>query len=441
MCMTWLLAGLTLLVHPSISDRAEFARAMALVVSGMKPIQVRQLLGPPEKVVGLESPGFLRIHGCDEAWLYGLDESGAPTLGNIPFRDGEVRFDVQDIESSPLPEMGEKDLRAFLSLLFWAERTDGPNTVRVYNALHKLGRSKAIAVLDEYCRVNHADAFPTPVAEAGMLLFGETEDAPKEGEVRFHRNYLTSVAVVDGMPISAAMGGFSGGLRSLREWLHSLESAGTFRSSALRPPDDPTLVAAWLDGRKAMDIDTEKNRQIPVALPSTRIKALLLSTANTVASTHFEVKSTGEPDFSGSWEKLKTLTSSRSIRWDEDRDEYVFRDGSTLPPPPAPVVVLWEPTPAKALGLTVRVERSHGWTQLQALFPDKAKVKGAELRAEWWTGNRLQRLIKLEHMENTEYSFCGRYSAAVWPLLQPGDRLIVHLLIAGKEMASTETIL
>lgn len=412
---------------------------MARIKREMTADQVRSILGSPEKIRGLDAPTSENDPGSTETWWYGVDErSGAPTLGVVRFSAGKTNSEAAD-EIPPMAGiLPEEETRRLLSLLYRARDDSSPLTViKVYNALHRLGRQKALAIIDEFCRVNQSTALCGAVSKAALLLFNEPEDATS-GQVQFVLDYVTDVGVVDGVPLGGISHGFSGGMQSLYSWVHGFAGLSKFRSSPLTPPDDPTSVLDTLTKAKTTQLirPSEKSSDLPKPLAMWKVE--LMSLCSSVFTCRVKPGADWSKQVDAEWIRFAAFLKSTPVRWDADKDEYTFANGTTLGPPAPPKVVLWQPAEAKPFGLIVRAERSTSWNNIQALYSDPKLVVGVEVTADWWQDGKPQPQIKLTGFSKPMHGYHGQNATSFFSVFQPGDHLKVHLLVNGKEVASTE---
>ena len=179
--MRWVLLLLAMTTFAHADPRTELAAKLGRVKAGMTTAQVTKILGAPDDVLTDEDPGGITAARTVEVWRYGA--SGhlmAATLGTVHIQaDKKVQY-VFGGSGKPYTGMPEQELRKLMQLLddvpSYNERLDSLALVRAVNALHPLGKDKALDVIDEYLRV--ASPFDDPGREGVFLVLRALFEPP-----------------------------------------------------------------------------------------------------------------------------------------------------------------------------------------------------------------------------------------------------------------------
>lgn len=340
---------------PRLVDRAAFARALAKVKPGMDDVQVRELVGPPDDVKTATDPGGITAARTVEIWRYGTNgHLTFPTLGSIHMMaDNTVQYVFGGRGEPPSKSMfAEADLRELLRVL---DRAPSYNSgvhydplaiVRAVNALHPLGKSKAVAAIAEYLRVSSwlddpgregvflvlRSLFQVPTAPGHMptMMVGAPSPAgPKDPKVlpRF------PLVLIDDVPLLLVTGYMLAGRAEPPEWhLAKFRKLGVLRAKPLRPTDDPVALADRLVGSPSTPFMQR------TGLEGGWTRAMIINQILTAMDTVFRLNRSNHGARFGAgkhidrrWQAIKTGAKKRRIRWDATTQRYTFRDGTTLP--------------------------------------------------------------------------------------------------------------
>jgi hypothetical protein len=145
---------------PAAVDRATFFRRLAAVQREMTRAQVRALLGAPDDVLTRMDPELEPTNIVTEQWSYGASQHGAfASLGAVAFTDRGAVFSTHGTSApAPVDGVSEPALRALHAQLAAVPGLEGHSfdprpLVAAVNALHPLGKPRALAVITEYLRV------------------------------------------------------------------------------------------------------------------------------------------------------------------------------------------------------------------------------------------------------------------------------------------------
>lgn len=153
-----LLATSTLIGHAA-PTRAEMTARLAKIKPGMTADQVKQLVGAPDDIKTERDPGGITAARTVEIWRYGTHGHGTfATFGAVHIQaDHKVQY-VFGGGGTPLATVPEPELQRLLELLAavpsYNDRLEPLALVRAVNALHPLGKARALDVVDEFLRVS-----------------------------------------------------------------------------------------------------------------------------------------------------------------------------------------------------------------------------------------------------------------------------------------------
>jgi hypothetical protein len=157
--MRWLLLLAMTSTIANADPRTEFAAKLALVKPGMTADEVTKILGAPDDVKTEKDSGGIAAARTAEIWRYGaVGHLKVATLGSVHIQaDNKVQY-VFGAKGKVLTGMPEQQLRNLMQLLdnvpSYNEQLDPLRLVRAVNALHALGKDKALDVVEEYLRVS-----------------------------------------------------------------------------------------------------------------------------------------------------------------------------------------------------------------------------------------------------------------------------------------------
>ncbi|MEO7718617.1 MAG: hypothetical protein ABIY70_20660 [Capsulimonas sp.] len=249
----------------ALPDRTAFARKMTLVHNGMSMAKLLKLLGPPDDIV---RPEETDDRSYDVTWCYGASgHLTFPTLGYVSLRNGRVIGRINDdarfpsrMSAAPVSGLfSERQLRKLLSLIDRIREQTEPNNglaynpismygdidgesynplivIRIVNALQPLGKSKALAVLTEYCRL-------VPSSDIYVILRALFTDTSLKGMPYTEASGQRDRALIlHGVPLIVLPPSQIGRLTTnipAENQLAYARSHGVVRASALVPPNDP----------------------------------------------------------------------------------------------------------------------------------------------------------------------------------------------------------
>jgi hypothetical protein len=330
--------------------RARFVAQLAKVDEGMSRAEVRKLLGKPDDILNAaecDDVGF----NAEEIWCYGTNgHRTLPALGWVWFFPGGKAMgkDPEMKPTSGLPQ--ERILRPLLRLLdsnyylgAGGYGHDPITLIRLTNALLPLGKAKALAVLNEYQRVQLGFSDQQYLGSVLQLLF----ETPPNGRMPRVSMRLSNpepadlsltprfpLLVQDDLPIWLGVPlGFSTGpgfLLNTRPFQDGL----AFRRTQYAPPDNPFDVAEELFQSDQWIFDEPYERRFD-GLPHIDEKVmrertyhqLLLMIRTVLPEKEFRslISIVGSE---ARWNGLKERLRRDGLRWDEDLGFYVLEDGS-----------------------------------------------------------------------------------------------------------------
>jgi hypothetical protein len=386
---------------PPLRSRHEFAAALAQVQPGMPAARVLEILGKPDDICTREDPAEYRYSPPDEAWYYGsAAHRGFATLGTVYFdaigRVGSVHG-TQGADEL-VATIGEPKLRRILRLVAAANPPDlspleyDPRpTIRVINALQPLGKKAGVAVLREY------DTLSAPrrsLDDLGFFLVMRalfeppavmplaTEDHSwRVVNPGFFRKPAIAIGdwtprdptklpqfplvIIDGIPLVPTNRiGMGGTPERAIDHLDELAQGGLWRAQPLRPTRDPLAVLAKADALLASAIAPDEH------LPDNIHELIQRQLLHAVQSVHHTVLNNEDKEplppeevdriFRHAIPQVRDL----AIHWDARRQNYVFRDGTTLPEEITPVYHIANYEPVELFGypysITLHIERRNG---------------------------------------------------------------------------------
>lgn len=344
-------------------SRAEFSAAMSRITEGTKAGEVVKLLGKPDDIHTERDPGGLRLNKTTEVWGYGTSgHLTFPTLGIIYMSGDKVQY-VFGGNGAPPPSgmFAHEELTRLLRLIDATSGVDNhnpPRLIQAVNALQPLGKDKALAAIEEYLRVStpYGDDERESIFFILRLLFEIPADPgymPRMGlgapqpmapnDLKVHP--LFPLELSHDIPLNLVFGYALGGVpESPESHIKYFRENGTIRAHPLAPGDDPlgTLGdAMWIYGK-----DESDRGKLYIARQLLQLVATVY---------RFEPDGTDAP-FSGGvgmkmWEKAVKEVATLHIRWDPEKNIYVFPDGHSLPEIPKPIYQrqIWEiPAPGPA---------------------------------------------------------------------------------------------
>lgn len=343
------------------SPRQKFARALVRVAqslrespdperapSGMHKNQVLRLLGPPDEIRPTSRYNFYADTGnkadiSPVIWCYGVEAPGEfPTLGRVVLDSNERVATVYGNFGAPCPPgvLPEKELRRLLSLLdrlpgSWdalGGQADPLVTIQAVNALQRLGKDRALAVVDEFFRLSLFQLRPREAGSDvpyGLYPFLHTLfSIPADPESFILRDNVT---LQGDIPLSFSMiRGGAPGVGVTQEDLDNFKKYGTIRPRPLRPLDRPWSILTQLvtSHLPREEIASQADLRQVVA---GQLLLLLRSVYRSPTDKDGILVPHGK-DFPDWWERVVRDLNKLDIRWDSRRDTYVFADGTQLAP-------------------------------------------------------------------------------------------------------------
>jgi hypothetical protein len=332
-------------------SRAQFAQALSGVKEGMTETEVQAILGKPDDVRTQHDPGGISTYRTKEIWCYGADGHGTfPTRGSVYIdKDGKAQY-VFGGRGTPLaPEvMAESDLLPLLRLIdrmpsYNSGHAYDPSVViRVANALHPLGKDKALAVVQEYTRV--AD-WETPAPEGLFLVLrvlfdvpadpghlpvmyvGAPGPAPPEDLTLLPR---FPILLVDDIPLLLVSGySLAGQAERVESHVEQLRDRGRWRAQPLTPTNNPFRSLAGYEQayRLAYGQGPEEGHQVMIINQLLRLVDGVYRLPPDRNGSRFA----GGGNIAERWQRLTADATKRAIRWNVEKQRYTWEDGSHLP--------------------------------------------------------------------------------------------------------------
>lgn len=299
---------------------------------GWSPAQVREWLGAPDEV-RLEEFG----PGREPCWCYGVDEPGSlPTLGKVQFLKGEAAW-VYGSRGPVIPagSFPEAELRPLLRLLDtlpgadWfvpmGELWDPAVMIRIVNRLQSLGKTRAIATLNEFCRVISAPRTPEErfykvwVETSRPILGGLVSllfEAPPEPD-DFPGSGAFSIELRGDIPFMLSQGGGLGGYAGFASpHLEHRRTMGRLRPRPLVPASQPWRLL------RAFPRAEEGPYPAARALAMNQVLRLLAKIYPLRADRVGNLIPSGR-GFEERWAEITRDLERLSVHWDERRNGYV----------------------------------------------------------------------------------------------------------------------
>ncbi len=352
---------------PPVS-RAEFAKQIKRVIVGMSADEVRALLGAPDDVRTPDDFGNQSFGDFKELWNYGTDGHNTfPTLGRVWFDEkGKVRH-IFGAEAAP-PANGLIDETRLREVLRMIDRVTGYGDdplarIRAANALQRLGRERGTAALREYVRVRTSPTghdniqrdqgfalllrtlFEVPADPGYMPKVGGFDPYPPEDPWIAPR---WPIVIVDGLPlVFANTSSFGNGMRPMPRFpdpmVEEYISQCGWRSEPLKPTNRPLDVLGRVQGMPQWTFGQDDDFRHTPEQGRNLIAGQLLQLLQTVYRGKVG-DSRCDPKLI-SMDQALAEVAKLEIRWDDARDQYVFRDGTSLPEnrPESFARVSWKP--------------------------------------------------------------------------------------------------
>ena len=296
----------------------------------MTDSKVQELLGKPDDVLSGKESGWTSV---EKAWSYGVDRHlGLATLGAVYFENHRVSFVVgASLRPPALSRISDDELQLHLRRLF-PVKDDTLWRIRVGNDLIGLGADKALAVAQEFRRVDFArqdDGIHISCVLRAIFLPRNGEKAlpqmpfiqsPFKKEPSISPRY--PVAVIDDVPFVIGEYGPFDAADPLGDTIHQMTGLG-IRSSPLRPPDDPFL--AYKDLMNSPQWLYHGQREPRFTVPYTEKDGYMLKQVLQIVRDAYVPHYEGDPDY------INGLDADRyhaeflklGIRWDTEKQAYV----------------------------------------------------------------------------------------------------------------------
>jgi hypothetical protein len=349
------LAALAVLAPPAHPSRAEFYTELAKVEVGWTKDQVEDVLGPPDDTWLASEPHPPMLPDRVDAWCYGTHGRHTfPTRGRVMFAGDKVSsiWGTEFWRPAVSPTViNDAELENALGIMCrWLRRPpyDGLNLghlVRVANCLMALGTEKAIAALDECCRLD--GSFDNPIDDEWMhwvvrLAFeSKTEGGVfalpvigLHGQPSDPKTWPAFPMIeVDGVPIYAADEPFTfGAPERFYSYFVEHKSEWKARTKPYRMPDDPFLIyqKAVTSPQWPYALHVDDSRYADWFRPS---QGKILRQILTLVETAYQPELSREQRYflnGNDWEKYHQEFLALGCRWDDARQMYVRKDGKVL---------------------------------------------------------------------------------------------------------------
>ncbi len=340
--------------------RAAFAQALAQVKPGTRAAQVRKVLGEPDDIRTERDPGGITAARTVAVWRYGTDgHLTFGTRGTVHIQaDDTVQYVFGD-RGTPPPEsvLAEPELCRLLRLLDVVPSYNGPGDplaiIQAVNALHRVGRERALAAVREYLRVSSPlddagregtflvlralFAVPEPPGYQPSLWVG-APSPPTPADLKSVPRF--PLALVEDVPLLLVHGYSLGGLPQRPEdHLEWFRAHGVLRARPLAPPDMPLT---WLDRLAG---SAKSPFLTATGLADDAGRRLLLAQGLKLVRTAFRASLAPGGSADDAWQKVKAALGTRSLAWDAATDRYRLADGSVLPSEQRPQYqrAIWKP--------------------------------------------------------------------------------------------------
>jgi hypothetical protein len=251
-------------------DRNEFVKLLSSIKAGMSDTEVIRILGKPNDV---RTTDEMQVHvgNSTEAWCFGADgHLGFPTLGTIWFLSVPGRKTVLEITGAkgtpPPPSLfDEGELRRLLSMLGHDGRRGLPEVlghpawrIKEVNTLAPLGKTKALAAVEEYVRVCPYLFSDYEMSNLLRVLFDVPNDTGYMPDSTFlvvtprptdrKRIPRYPMLILGDVPLQIAFSGFSVGnyIPDFAKDVAWFRDHATIRAKPLQPTDKPLqLLSEW----------------------------------------------------------------------------------------------------------------------------------------------------------------------------------------------------
>jgi hypothetical protein len=317
---------------PTMRDRDDFSKRLSRLKVGAPAAEVKKLLGAPDDIRTPTKDGIVTSR-TREVWCYGADaHKGFPTLGWVYLDEKDQVQYLWGVGAVTAGLPAEAELVPLLKTLDQVPALQGYEfrpqpLIAAVNALHPLGKDKALAVLSEYLRVSSPfdsqaregmflvlrALFEVP-ADPGympvMMVGGPSPAAPKDPKV-FPRFPLYLEGDVPLLLVSGySLGGKA---QDPEDHIKYFAEKGVLRGAPLHPIETPTKILKTL-------VDTS-----PVFDSKQTWGAMLADQLLSLLSPVYQAKSEleGEAAWWKSWKKISAEIETKKLRWDTNQQQYL----------------------------------------------------------------------------------------------------------------------
>ena len=371
------------------APRTDFTAKLAKVKPGMTADEVKKLLGAPDDIVTEADPGGITAARTVEVWRYGARGRLAfGTLGTVHIQaDRKVQY-VFGGKGKPFTGLPEAELRRLLELIdavpSYNDVLEPLALVRAVNALHPLGKDRALDVVDEYLRVSSSfddpgregvflvmrvlfDADPMPV-----MMVGAPNVQPGKDPKALPRFPLV---IVDDVPLKLVGGYALGGMAQQPEDdVKAFRKVGKLRARALVPTATLDSIDKYIEGPLAKAIPVDDHLRVALYDQALRFFGTVHRPADMTVDAWF----THAKDIANRWKTTRGAVAKLGATWNAKTQQLELPGGKTLPPPSTFQRVWWD------LGLA-------GATKSRLTFERKSdRVVDVELRLELAAGGRVK---------------------------------------------------
>ena len=335
--------------------RAQFAGKLATIAPGMTDAQVTQALGAPDDIKTERDPGGISAARTVEVWRYGTHGHGTfATLGTVHLQaDHKVQY-VFGGAGTPYGGIAEPELRRLLELVdgvpSYNATLEPLRLIRAVNALHPLGKDRALAVIDEYLRVS--SDLDDPGREGVFLLLRALFDVPPGGMPPMMVGAPSPAApkdtaalprfplvIVDDVPLTLVAGyALAGEAEPPAMDVAAFRKVGTLRKRPLAPAATALdAIDRFVAGplAKAMPVDDG----LRSALYDQVLR--LFGTVSRPAELDGDAWFPGGKDVAARWSKARRELAKLGATWNPKHQQFERANGATLPPLPAGSARVW----------------------------------------------------------------------------------------------------
>jgi hypothetical protein len=364
---------------PVAKTRHQFAAAISKVEKGMPAAEVLKLLGKPDDIRGESDPGGISTTRTKEIWRYGTSgHLTTATLGQVYIdnKDGAQYIFGQGTPHTP-ESFEEGELRRLLTALGQVPSYNSGYSynplpvIRAVNGLQPLGKERALDVIEEWLRV--ASSWHDNGYEGVFLVLRTLFDVPADPGhmpdmfvgapvVRQQEDQTIlprfPIAIEGDIPLLVNSGySLAGQAEQPQSHVTYFREHGKLRDKPLAPTAEPLAAlerflkssrSPYLD--KSRLFDEERGRQFL----SEQVLRLLDSVYRVEPQEDGDLLPWGKAGAARRAEILRGATELK-IRWEAAAGQYVFLDGTSLPPriPPQYRRQTWKPQiPGREIEIT-----------------------------------------------------------------------------------------